>query len=838
MTQRYQVKGKLGHGGLGEVYLAHDTQLDREVALKRVRAKDSGNEGSQALAADLVREAKTLSALQHPNVVTIFDVGTDEQGPFVVMEYLKGETLDQVIERARVTVEDFREIVLQTMEGMVAAGSLGLVHRDLKPGNLMVNWLPTGKIQVKILDFGLAKFSRSAAPQTQDHEAGIMGSIYFMAPEQFERLPLDARTDLYSLGCIFYQLLTQKHPFEGSRGVDVMVSHLQHLVTPLHEHRSDVPSWMADWVMWLISREMDDRPADARTALQFFLEGKSGLRAAAPAKPAARAAGAVTAKVAAAARQPAVPRQAVLPPPGPVAATSGVPPVRGRPGSHGSALRSRGRPRRVDGHVKGLPREKIHGRSVLTGAILLAIFGYIGWRMYDARDRAAGDPRAILIKLAGEAPQGDSSHVREIVQLAASRPEDAADCLAVLTKLQGAEVPAAIAAELENSKGHVRDLLIQAAGAQPVKESIALLMKIAGDDMDAGVRTRTLEAIAKGCASTDVAQLLDHAIKFQEDPLRTAYYKTVETLLGKEQDRDRRVHALAPALLNAGPASQPTIFRMLSATGSPAAHKVLAGEISAAGPRRRAAAEAVNSWNAPDLSIGNALLDAARSGDRDLFTGLAARTFARMPALAAPEVAANLRLCMPYADSARSRADFAAALGSLGSKEAVDLAGEIANGADPALASAMKPEVENVTKHQAAAVTLIKGENILEGGNAVILTTENGDAQYSAAVRHITGWRSSKTRFAWDIIVPESMSVEVEVVQSSVIPGGSYFVTLGPNSIETEVVQTTTSDTFMRVNAGKFELRQAGAWRLYVEPGRMKEKETLVNIRSVSVRVK
>jgi predicted Ser/Thr protein kinase len=838
MTQRYQVNGKLGHGGLGEVYLAYDTQLDREVALKRVRTKDSGDEGHKALAADLVREAKTLSALQHPNVVTIFDVGSDEQGPFVVMEYLKGETLDQVVERGRITVEDFREIVLQTMEGMVAAGSLGLVHRDLKPGNLMVNWLPTGKLQLKILDFGLAKFSRSAAPQTQDHEAGIMGSIYFMAPEQFERLPLDARTDLYSLGCIFYQLLTQKHPFEGSRGVDVMVSHLQHLVTPLHEHRSDVPSWMADWVMWLISREMDDRPADARTAMQYFLEGKSGLKSAAPAKPVARAAGTAPVKGTAPVRQPALPRQSSLPPPGPVPATGGVPPGRGRPGSHVSAVRSRGRPRRVDGHVKGLPKEKVHGMTVLTGVILLGICGYIGWRIYDGRDRTAGDPRAILIKLAGEAPQGDSSHVRELVQLAESRPEDAKDCLAVLTKLQGEDVPAAIASELESSEGPVRDMLMEAAAARPSKESITLLMKIAGDDMDNAVRTRALAAIAKACTPSDLVQLLSHAVKFQEDPLRTVYYKTVETLLSKEVSPDQRALVLAPALKDAGPASQPSLFQLLGATGSPEAHKVLAAEISAAGPRRRAAAEAVNSWNAPDISIARALLDAAKSGDRDLYTGLAARTYGRIPTLTAPEVVANLKLCMPYTDSVRSRAEFSAAVGSLGSKEAVDLANEIAGGPDPALANAMKPEVENVTKHQAAAITLIKGDNNLDGSNAVILTTEVGDAQYSAAVRHITGWRSRKTRLAWDIIVPESMSAEVDIVQSSVVPGGSYFVTIGSKSIETSVVQTTSSDAFMRVTVGQFELRRTGAWRLYIEPGRITEKETLMNVRSITVRVK
>ena len=208
MSPRYVVKGKIGAGGLGEVYLANDTQLDRDVALKRVKAPESGS--ADALHADLIREARTLSSLQHPHIVTIYDVGQDQDGPFVVMELLKGETLDDVIERGAMTVADFKEVVVQSLEGMIAAQDMGLVHRDLKPSNLMLVWLPSGKFQIKILDFGLAKFSRTATRQTEDQESGIMGSIYFMAPEQFERLPLDGRTDMYSSGLHF--LSNRHHP--------------------------------------------------------------------------------------------------------------------------------------------------------------------------------------------------------------------------------------------------------------------------------------------------------------------------------------------------------------------------------------------------------------------------------------------------------------------------------------------------------------------------------------------------------------------------------------------------------------------------------------------------
>lgn len=825
MTQRYEVKGKLGHGGLGEVYLALDTQLDREIALKRVRLQEDAGTGAGNLAADLNREARTLSKLQHPNIVTVFDAGSDEQGPFVVMEYLKGETLDQVSERGKLSVDDFREIVLQTMEGMVAAGSMGLVHRDLKPGNIMVNWLPTGKIQLKILDFGLARFSKTAVPQTQDQGAGIFGSIFFMAPEQFERLPLDARTDLYSLGCIFYQLLTQKHPFDGRTPVDVMVSHLQHLTTPLHSLRSDIPPWMADWVMWLISREMEQRPSDSRTALQHFMEGKSGISGAvaAPAPPPPPA----TAPV-----KPAqVPRPAApLPPPAPA---PNIAAVRARPGSH-----SRGRPRKVDGHVKGLPKERLHWATALTTSLIVAAgLGGI-WYLWASRDPLKEDPRAILTLLKGDAPSGDANSVDELLKLAVKDPDAAPKCLEVLKKLKGSEVPGAIADRLSASKkGPQRDMLVEAAATHPDKETIAVLTKLAGDDPDNEFRSRTLAALTKTCTPADIVPLLGHAVKFQEEPVRTHYYKTIEILLSREEDRDRRVEVLAPALKTAGGASQPMIYRLIGATGSPEAHKVLAGEISAAGDRRRAALEALKAWNAPDISIANALLEAAKSGDRDSYTGAYARTVSRVPTLSGAEVAAALRATVPLADSPRSRSEFAAALGTLGSKEALALANELAASPDAALASAVKEQLEKIQKQNAAVVTLTKGENNLDAANAIILSAEK-DAEYSAAVKHITGWRTPRTRIAWDIEVPKNTTVEIEVSQSSVLKGSSFFITVAGKSSETDVVQTKTSDDFMRVNAGTLELYKSGSWRIWLEPGRITEKETFLNVRGLILRVK
>ncbi len=822
MTQRYEVKGKLGHGGLGDVYLAYDTQLDRDVALKRVRPQEEGEANTKTLATDLDREAKTLSKLQHPNIVTIYDVGQDEKGPFVIMEYLKGETLDKAIERGRLNAADFQEVVLQVMEGMAAAQSLGLVHRDLKPGNLMANWLPSGRLQLKILDFGLAKFSKMAVPQTKDHEEGIMGSIYFMAPEQFERLPLDARTDMYSLGCIFYQLLTQQHPFEGSRGVDVMVSHLQHLVTPLHTLRPDLPAWMCDWVMWLIGREMDDRPPDATTALQYFLARQSGLPSAAPVAVKATAPVRIVGRAAG-------PGHATQQVPG--SATQAV-----RTGTHRSAVSSRARVRRADGRVKGILKPKLNWVSVLTATlILLAGFG-IFWKIYSDGTKPKPNVRDVLSTIKAAAPEGGPETVDDLVKLAATGGDNARDALAVLVKLKGKGVPQAIASGFESAKGPLREVLMEAVAAQPVKESIALLTKIAVNETGES-RTKALAALTKGGTSSDVTELLKNAAKFNDAESRKAFYRTVENLLAKTANRDVRVEALAPALKEADAASRPAIYLMLGATGSTEANKVIAGEIASGGARGLAAIEALKSWNGADTALAGSILDAAKTGDRDRLTGAYCRTVTRIASLNAPETAAALRRAVPLADTAKSREQFAAALGTLGSNEALALAGELTAGPDTAMAEAVKPAVASITKHLAAVRKLIKGENVLDGSDAIIVS-EIPDASYSSTVRYITGWRSPQTRIAWDIEVPESMNVEVEVMQSAVRKEHTFLLSFVSDATEVAAVMTKSSDDFVRVPAGKFNLTRTGTWRLWLEPGRMTENETLMNVRSVIVRAK
>jgi serine/threonine protein kinase len=272
MEDRYEIRGKIGQGGLGAVYRGFDTRMKREVAIKRIPRIEGDSKLQEESTRQLLQEAGALASLQHPNIVTIYDVGTDEDGPYVVMELITGNTLDELIERAPLTWPDFREMALQTQEALIAAQELDLIHSDIKPSNLMLTWLPSGKFQIKIVDFGLATLTKSQSREELQQLEAVFGSIFFMAPEQFERVPLDARSDLYSMGCVYYHALAGMYPFNGKTGQEVMQAHLHHSVQPLQEVRADIPLWACDWIMWHLNRHPQDRPESARDALTVFLQ--------------------------------------------------------------------------------------------------------------------------------------------------------------------------------------------------------------------------------------------------------------------------------------------------------------------------------------------------------------------------------------------------------------------------------------------------------------------------------------------------------------------------------------------------------------------------------------
>lgn len=269
--ERYEIRGKVGEGGRGAVYRAYDRHLNRSVAIKRLFTDDAeGGDSNEAV----MKESHALSAISSPHIVRVFDVAQDEEGPYVVMEFLEGKTLHEVVSKAPLVLQDFLTVAEQSLEALIAAHEAKLLHRDIKPGNLMLTWLPSGRIQLKLLDFGLAKFTEKPAVQTVAQKGSVLGSIYFMAPEQFERTALDVRTDLYSLGCVLYYSLTGQYPFNGENVTEVMVAHIQGSCDDLQAHRPDLSPALCRWIMSLIARDKDDRPATAQVAMESFEQAR------------------------------------------------------------------------------------------------------------------------------------------------------------------------------------------------------------------------------------------------------------------------------------------------------------------------------------------------------------------------------------------------------------------------------------------------------------------------------------------------------------------------------------------------------------------------------------
>jgi len=212
----YRIIKKLGAGGMGEVYLALDTKLDRKVAIK-VLQSDSVAEGH--LKKRLIREAQAVAKLDHPNICAVYDVSEADSHTFIVMQYIEGETLAAGMERQPLELRVALGVAEQAAEALAEAHRNGIVHRDLKPQNMMIT--PRG--QLKILDFGLAK--QLVSSDSVDHEAPtasllstpghVVGTMPYMSPEQLQGDPLDGRSDIFSLGVTFYEMLAGKHPFQG-----------------------------------------------------------------------------------------------------------------------------------------------------------------------------------------------------------------------------------------------------------------------------------------------------------------------------------------------------------------------------------------------------------------------------------------------------------------------------------------------------------------------------------------------------------------------------------------------------------------------------------------------
>jgi eukaryotic-like serine/threonine-protein kinase len=256
----YEIVSRLGAGGMGEVYRAKDTRLGRFVAIKILPQQFVSK--PEALKR-FQREAKALAALSHPNIVTIHDVGTEGGIPFVVMELLEGETLRHSIRDSGLTQQRALDVAIAVGEGLAAAHSKGVIHRDLKPENIFL----TSNGSIKILDFGLASWKQdsidSASMPTESAFATdtglIMGTIPYMSPEQLSGKPIDARSDIFSFGCILYEMLSGDRPFGGNTPAETIAAILKENPRQLSSQGKEIPSRLEQIIGRCLQKDPDQR---------------------------------------------------------------------------------------------------------------------------------------------------------------------------------------------------------------------------------------------------------------------------------------------------------------------------------------------------------------------------------------------------------------------------------------------------------------------------------------------------------------------------------------------------------------------------------------------------
>jgi serine/threonine protein kinase len=257
----YRVLKVLGAGGMGIVFQAEDLTLRRNVAIKAMRPAMACSTSAKQR---FLREAQTAAALEHDHIVPIYQVGEDRGVPFIAMPLLRGEPLDVRLDRDdALPIREILRIGRETAEGLAAAHAAGLIHRDIKPANL---WLEAETGRVKILDFGLAR--NTADQQHLTQQGAIIGTPAYMAPEQATGQPLDARCDLFSLGCVLYRMTAGELPFKGTDAVSTLLAVATTEPRPPHKVRPKVPAAASEFIMRLLAKNPALRPQSARVVAE------------------------------------------------------------------------------------------------------------------------------------------------------------------------------------------------------------------------------------------------------------------------------------------------------------------------------------------------------------------------------------------------------------------------------------------------------------------------------------------------------------------------------------------------------------------------------------------
>ena len=256
INDRYQIIKTLGEGGMANVYLAHDNILDRDVAVKVLRG-DLAND--EKFVRRFQREALSASSLSHPNIVQMYDVGEDDGQYYIVMEYVDGKTLKQVLkQRGHLSITEVIDIMLQVTDGMAHAHDAYIIHRDIKPQNIMI--LSNGMI--KITDFGVAT-ALNSTQLTQTNS--VMGTVHYLPPEQANGKGSTIRSDIYSMGIMMYELLTGLVPYKGDSAVEIALKHLKEPLPSIRKQNPSIPQSIENIIIKATAKNPKNRYTDARS---------------------------------------------------------------------------------------------------------------------------------------------------------------------------------------------------------------------------------------------------------------------------------------------------------------------------------------------------------------------------------------------------------------------------------------------------------------------------------------------------------------------------------------------------------------------------------------------
>ncbi|MCB1096974.1 MAG: protein kinase [Verrucomicrobiae bacterium] len=810
MSDRYQIKAKIGEGGTGAVWVALDRETKRDVALKRLKARDAVDaSGKKQDTDDLIREGRALSSLQHPNIVTLLDVGSDEDGVFLVMELLRGKTLDAAVEKdGPLSVEDFEELAKQTLAGLIAAQDRGLVHRDLKPGNIMIHRPPGGNLQCKILDFGLAKFSSGASLQTEDQESGIYGSVHFMAPEQFERKPLDGRTDLYALGCIFYFALTGCYPFAGDTNAEVMASHLQHSVTRIREVRPDIPEWLGDWVMWFLNRQAQHRPASAQVGLSHFLECAADEADA----------------------------NAVPPPPPPVPVTEA--PLAPPPPPPPAPI------------AEPVVHHRRHGRTKSPMALLAILMlsatvvglGIWGYAIYS-KQRAENREIEIFNKLTlpgNDHPVGDAEAVAIIAKMMQTRGGNTAEHgVACLEKLTGPGVENAIVAQIGETQADTRVKFIEVAVARKLKGTAGQLVSAAKSSVTK-VREAALTGLAEIAAPDDLDALIgmigDNAGAARNRQLLTEAIYSASSRAEGSQGSVRLIAALSKIT---GGNERGFLLKVLGRLGGDEALSTLEKELRSDDKNaQRSAVLGLSAWpnGKAAAPLSNYVLRTQPGDLRDAALLGWVQVIGRSGDIPGEEKVKQLMEAAKLITGSSVKKALFQQLSKIPDEAALQFLEELytkGDEANDAEAARYAEQAERQLSDLLPRVIDITEEEVLLDAEKALIA---GQGPFFNRIENtVQNWNNPAAWVLWHVRIAEPGPYLLDVIQAQDLDVKNTFeVTFGGSVLLCDVKKTPSREEFENVEAGIVDITQPGLYEIIIKPKKI-EGESLMVLRGISL---